>query len=500
MDSPLAQPQYRSGGLREIWGISWPMILAAMSNYFMTLVDRIILSKYSAEAFIAASGAHSFYWANTRAMMAFMIMTGVFIGQFNGARNFRRIGQVTWQAILVAFAYYIVLIPCALNAKIFLADTIEDIGAPYLAIMLLFLPFNLAGIGAIGSFFLGIGHTRIVPIVVLLSNVINIILGIFLIFGWGNPSEMGVLGAMQSFGLPWRWLEPILRGLGAIGLGSYPAMGARGAAYAAGISQVIAFIIFLFNFLRKPYRHRYHTHILVLSFDVMKKCLPLGVPNAANSILNSGGFAIVHQIVAKVCSAEDLFAFTVANSIYLFFWFFVDGLGKGMCTICANYIGKNQMRPVFSAARSVVKILIIFAGVTAIFMLLMPQWILHLFSDGEVSGRLRWVFFGAWVALTAETFRGILQNLLISGGDVRFTVFSNISCFWLVAFLPIFLFVYILRWGGALMCWQFFALDSCMRIIADSLRFTSEAWWRKAVRIAQFSRDVPRNLPDQSPR
>ncbi|MDR3317708.1 MAG: hypothetical protein LBS71_02800 [Puniceicoccales bacterium] len=486
MNSTPDKFRYKPGDLREIWIVSWPMILAAMSNYFMTLVDRIILSKYSAAAFVAASGAHPFYWANTRAMMAFMIMTGVFIGQFNGAHNYRQIGKVTWQAIFIAFAYYLVLIPCALHAKLFLADTIEDIGAPYLAIMLLFLPFNLAGFGAIGSFFLGIGRTRIVPIVVLLSNMINIILGLFLIFGWGEGTE-GVVGACQVLGIPEICVEPILKCLRVIGLGHCDGMGARGAAYATGIAQVIAFLIFLASFLQQSYRQRYHTHRPELSVKLMKKCLPLGIPNAINSILNSGGFAIVYQIIAKVCTEEDLLAFTIANSIYLFFWFFVDGLGKGLCTTCSNYIGSNRMQPIFNVAYAVVKLLLIFAGVTAIFMIIEPRWVIHLFSDATVTVRFRWVFFGAWVALIAESFRWMLQNILISGGDVRFTVISNVSCFWLAAFTPIYILVYCLRWGGALLCWQFFALDSCARILSDSLRLRSKTWRCKAMKSAQSS-------------
>jgi Na+-driven multidrug efflux pump len=150
--------------------------------------------------------------------------------------------------------------------------------------MLLFLPFNLAGFGAIGSFFLGIGRTQIVPVVVLLSNMINIILGLFLIFGWGEGSE-GVVGACRALGIPEICVEPILKCLRVIGIEHCDGMGARGAAYATGIAQVIAFLIFLASFLKQSYRQRYHTHRPGLSIKLMKKCLPLGITNAINSIV-----------------------------------------------------------------------------------------------------------------------------------------------------------------------------------------------------------------------
>jgi MATE family multidrug resistance protein len=453
--------QHESGSLREIWSLSWPMILAAMSNYFMTLADRIILSKYSTDAFIAAGFSHPFYWANTRAMMAFISVTSVFIGQSYGARNYRQIGKIVWQAIFIAFSYYIVLIPCALNAKVFLADTIEELGAPYLAITLLFLPFHLAGFGAIGAFFLGIGLTRIVPVVVLVSNLINILLDFLLIFG----------------------------------LYGFPELGIRGAAYATGIAQLVAFFIFLYKFLGRPYRHRYLTHVPRISPRLMKKCLPLGIPNAISSILNSGGLAIVSQIIAKVCSSDDALAFTIANSIYLFFWFFADGLGKGLCTICSNGIGRNEMQIIYDAARSIVKLLLIFAGCTGIFMIMEPRLMLHLFYQGGVTDiffeNFRWMLFVAWLSVVADAFRWMFQNVLIAADDVHFAVISNVSCFWLAAFTPIFIFVYVFRLGGALFCWECFILDSCSRITSDFFRIRSATWRKRAADVAKASRTKP---------
>jgi MATE family multidrug resistance protein len=450
--------RHESGSLREIWSISWPIILAAMTNYFMTLADRIVLSIYSKDAFVAVGFTHPFYWGNTRAMMAFISVTIVFIGKFYGARNYRQIRKIVWQTIFIAFAYYIVLIPCAWNAKVFLADKIEALGAPYLAITLLFLPFHLAGFGAIGAFFLGIGLTHIVLVVILISNLINILFNFLLIFG----------------------------------LYGFPELGIRGAAYATGISQLVAFLIFLCKFLGKPYRQRFLTHVPGFSLRLIKKCLPLGIPNAISSILNSGGFAIVSQMIAKVCSADEALAFTIANSIYLFFWFFADGLGKGLCTVCSNCIGRNEMHMIAHSFRSSVKLLLIFAGFTAIFMVINPNLTLRLFYRDEVTDlfflNFRWMLLAAWIAVVVDAFRWMLQNILIAADDIYFAVISNVSCFWIAAFVPIFLFVYVLRWWGAIFCWQCFVLDSCGRIILDFFRIRSETWKQKALEAAEFSR------------
>ena len=455
LSSITEQNSSKSGSLSELWKISWPMILAAMSNYFMTLADRMIVSKSSTDAFVAITNAHPILWMNIRAFMAFIIMTSVSIGQFNGAKNFLQIRKVVWQTVAIVFLYYIVLIPCALNAKIFLADTIEELGSQYLSISLLFLPFHLAGFGAIGAFFLGIGKTKIVPKIVLFSNLLNIGLDFILIFGCG----------------------PI------------PALGIKGAAYATGIADFISFVIFLCAFLRKEYRDKFQTHRPQFSFSILKRNLTIGLPNALNSLINAGGFALVTQIVAKCVSSEELLAFSIASAIFSFFWFPLDGLGKGVCTLCSNYLGQNKLNLIYKLGKSVVIALTIFTILTAIIMVIYPSFIVKLFYTEPITGEffkhVKWMLFWTWLALLAEGVRWMLQNTLIAANDVRYTVVSNILCFWVSAACPIIIFLYYCRVGGAVLCWQFFTVDPCCRAISNMTRLCSAKWKKKANAIAQ---------------
>ena len=100
-----------SGGLKEIWVISWPMMLATLSGYLMILIDRIILSKYSQNAFIAISSAQSWYWTISFSLMALISITEVFVGQYNGSKNYQEIRKVVWQMIWASFGAWIFLIP-----------------------------------------------------------------------------------------------------------------------------------------------------------------------------------------------------------------------------------------------------------------------------------------------------------------------------------------------------------------------------------------------------
>ena len=420
-----------------------------MSNYFMTLADRIILSFSSTEAFVAASSAHPILHMNSRAMTAFIVMSNVFIGQFHGAKNYLQISKVVWQTLLTSFLYYIILIPLACNARSFLATTVADLGTPYLSISLLFLPFYFAGFGAIGAFFIGIGQTKIVPAVTLISNLINIFLDIIFIPIWGI----------------------------------------RGAAYATGIAQIISFLIFLKSFWQTKYKVQFATHKPRFSLKIFKKIIVVGIPNALNSLINSGGVAVCTQIVAAVSLQEDLLAYSISSSIYAFFWFFLDGLGKGVCTMSANFLGKNQVNNIFKLAKAVILLVGLFALVTAVFMVIFPNVTLKPFHFQSVSPaflkNFHRMLFWTWLALVADGIRWMLQNTLIAANDVSFTVVSNITCFWLTAAIPVIIFVYHFRIGGAILCWQLFTLDPCCRIISNITRIRSERWQRKAQSISQ---------------
>ncbi|UPA28162.1 MAG: MATE family efflux transporter [Verrucomicrobiota bacterium] len=457
--------KYEPGSFAEIWTLAWPMVLAAMSNYLMSLVDRSFLGRYSTEAMVAATGAYTVYWTHVRTMMSFIAMATVIVSQCHGAHSYRQIGRIVWQVLYVAFGYYMVLIPCAIFSKDLLADAYSTLGAPYLSIILLTLPFHLAGYGAIGAFFLGIGRTRIVPVVMIISNVVNIVLDYLLILGHGGFPRLGIIGA---------------------GL-------------AMGIAQMVAFSIFLYLFLRRPFRRYYHTHVPIFCWPLMKRLFSSGTPNAINSLFNAGGLALVFQIVGKVCSPDAIVAFSVAHTIHLAFWSFTDGLGKGVCTICSNYIGNGQMWRLRKIIRPLLTLMGIFGAVTAIFMVIAPQLVLPIFdipnTSPEFFAVFRSVLFWAWVALVIDSVRWLTQNALISAGDALFTMFSNVGCFWGFSLLPISLMVYVYRCAGARFCWQCFATDAGIRIILNWLRFCSKRWRyhaRRSFRVSRMDRQMRR--------
>ena len=194
--------KYRSGSVPELFSIAWPMILSSAAGCLMIFGDRLVLAHYSQEAFNANVGTIPWYWTFLFTFLHIISIAEVFVGQFNGAREYHKIGPVVWQMVWASSALWVILIPIAIwGVSPMLAKNLETFGIPYLRISLLFLPVNCMAFGAMMSFFVGRGKTKIVPCITLITNVLNLLLDIWFVFGWGFIPEMGIKGAAWATGI-----------------------------------------------------------------------------------------------------------------------------------------------------------------------------------------------------------------------------------------------------------------------------------------------------------
>ena len=439
--------RHPQGSLQELWAISWPMMLSALAGHLMIITDRLLLSRYSQEAFVAATASQSWYWTFSLSLMALISITEVFVGGYNGSNQHSEIRKVVWQMLWASFLSWILLIPLTFATPLLLANNIQSLGGPYLQILFLFMPFYLAGFGAIGSFFVGRGKTRIIPIVLVTTNLLNIFLDLWFIFGW--------------------WFVP--------------SMGIAGAAYATGISQFLGFVFFLVLYFRKRNREAFATHKPHFSMKIMQRCFSIGAPNAFNAFVNLIGWSLIYQMLVAVTSQEQLFAYSIAHSVFVFFWFVLDGLGKGICTTCANSLGQKNYEMMGKTIGSIIKISLLFALATSIFMVFYPNLTIFLFANEPsyyLMDQSKNVLFWAWVAIFFECIWWGLQNMLVAAGDTRYTTLTNTSSFWLVSLLPIFYFVLGKGWNPSF-CWKILTIDLLVRITLLVNRYKSEKWKNK---------------------
>lgn len=441
--------RYRPGSLAELWAIAWPLILASFSGSCMTFIDRAILARYQTEAFVACSAAQPWFWTIEGVLLSFVIVTEIFIGRFNGACEYKKIGPVVWQMVIVSFITELFLFPIALNAHYLLADTVQSLALPYLQMLLLTLPFDIAAFGAIGAFFVGRGDTKKIPIILFICGGLNAILDIWFVFG---------------------------------GLG-IPSMGIIGAALATNIAHIFGFFVFLYLFLRKKYREKYAIGRFQWSWKFFKQCVNVGMPNAINCFCLMTGWSFCYQLLALHTSALMFTAYSIAFTIFNIMFFVMDGLGKGVGTLCSNFIGAKQPLLMHDVLKRACQLTFFFAIFFLIFLLFSNPMI-HFFSSEEfyenptfkkqMFAFLSWY----WVIFILDTLRFCVQYFMFALTKTKVVfIFNGIFCWGLIV-IPTYYFIVKLQWNPIIYL-QLSCLECFLLLVIFKLWFNKRKWLQK---------------------
>lgn len=243
------------GSLREIWAVSWPLMLSLSSTSLMNFADRLYLAHYSVAAMNAMAQASAFCFVFIAFPLTVCEITGVFTGRYNGQNMHGKIGTAIWQMLWVALFSWpaFMLISRLVSPHIFAEGSLE---ATYFVTSLDFSALQLATFALMG-FFLGTGRTKTITLSTVIANLINL-----------------ALAPLFIFGTPFT-----------------PALGIKGAAIATGLSLGFQTLFLLSLVLKKDNRHHYNTKPCGIRPTLIKEMLTLGVPagigRSAESVAHS---------------------------------------------------------------------------------------------------------------------------------------------------------------------------------------------------------------------
>ena len=152
--------EIKNGGIRELWRVSYPMMISFFSMMLMIFVDRLFLSWYSREALNACALAGTLAWGVILGWLTMASMSEVFVAQFNGAKQYKNVAKPVWQMIWLALASYIFYIPMAIwGTTIFYDFFSRPQEFLYFKTLMFFGPiFSL--VPALAGFYIGRGKTK----------------------------------------------------------------------------------------------------------------------------------------------------------------------------------------------------------------------------------------------------------------------------------------------------------------------------------------------------
>ena len=254
------------GSLRELWSLAGPLMLMTFSGYAMLFADRMILARYSVEAMNASAVAGMAYIAFMFSMLSLSLIAEVFVGQYNGAGQLKRIGEPVWQMLWFALMSTLMFVPAGLFlGEFFLSKPETAMGIPYYKCLMMFGP-AVPMVGALSAFHVGRGKTILVTMVAVFGNSMNIVMDYLFVFG----------------------VE-----------GYIPSMGLNGAALATGISQVMQVIPLFIIFILPKNREKFGTGDCRLKLKALWLCLKVGGPNATAHAIAILAWVFFNDLVAS---------------------------------------------------------------------------------------------------------------------------------------------------------------------------------------------------------
>jgi MATE family multidrug resistance protein len=420
----------------------------------MNFFDRIVLAKYDTNAMIAATTAANIAFVFQFGAMSIAMIAEVFVGQYNGAKQFKNVGKPVWQMIWFALLSALIMIPLGLFASsVFIPSTLAVDGEPYFKWIMIFGP-SYPLVGALSAFFVGRGQVKAVTLSVIFANILNLILVLTLVFG----------------------IENII-----------PALGAKGAAIATGLAETTVAVGLFCLFLSASNRKHYHTHLWQFDKAIFVKCLKLGFPNAIGHMAATAAWAGVLILLAER-GLDHVTVMSIGLSIWMLFSFITEGLQKGVTAIASNHIGAKRWDLVSKVLMSGLRLHFTLALILGIPLVLMPEFLVGFFIPMNDSATdvahlrelvelsCRWL----WLAFVFDGMAWVIDGILTAGGDTRFIMLMNSLGTWLFCIAPIYFFVVKME-GTPIMTLQWVTVFCLILFSSYYFRYKSKKWKKNSL-------------------
>ena len=405
----MSLTRHPPASLRELTAFSLPLMLTSLSFFSMIFIDRLFLAAYDLSAMTAAVNASIVGVSCLAGLCLIGSIAEVFVGRSYGAKEYGAIGAPVWQMLWMALFSALFFIPFS----IFGVETIFGVGreqeACYLRWMLLTGPISFA-YQPLAAFFIGRGNTRIIVRVAIATNVLNVILDYFLIFGIEG------------------WIAPL---------------GIEGAAFATCMGITFQSVIFLFFFMQRKHRKLFGTTNWKFNYPLFKECFLIGIPAGLSITIELMGWSLFYEMMRQL-GVDHMLLAGVFQSLLMLFFFFPEGLNKAVTAIVSNYIGERREQVIPKVMLSALSLILIPTMVALLFSPLAVQGMRMAFFNGEVSS-IDSLLLGGWISVILyicfEGIRATYMALLTSYKDTRYILLSGVISVVFFIFFPFFLFL-----------------------------------------------------------
>lgn len=428
-------------GYRNIWTISYPIVIAGITESIVEITDTIFLAHYGVTELAAIGLAGAIYSLALFLSLGLVDGIQIIIGRRVGQQQDAEIGRVFNQGLYLLVLSALLMIGLVkfavplVTEELFTSSDVHTAVDDYLQITsyaLLFQAVNLA----YSAFYVGISKTRVLIGAALVLALTNITLDYAMIFGNLGFAELGI----------------------------------EGAALASLIAEIATCLYLTLNTFIRRYSSRYG----LLRFGqwdawLTQKLLNLSLPISLEALLDLSKWMLLIVIIEQL-GEEVLASANIIFSCYALFLISVESFSETVCSMTSNLIGQKRRQDLGLLIQRTIKLSYLVVIPLLLITLLFPELILAIFTPDSVMIEhsllgLLVIVLATVVAVPAET----LYSAVAGTGDTRAILaiqvmvttatlaFAWYTALWLGLALEYILLAEVLGWGICLIAsWAWF--------------------------------------------
>ncbi len=439
------------GGAGELLTVAYPLILSTASNTVMQFINRVFLAHYSPDALAACVPGGLLAFIFGCFFIGTAIYTNAFVSRYHGKGKTASVSVAVWQGIWLGLTSGIILLAltplgfCIINHS-------GHAGSVIVLEKQYFFILNAGGVIAItntalSAFFTGRGKTKVPMAVNIAGNALCVLLSWLLIFG----------------------------------AGPLPALGIRGAGFAAVAGQLLMLALYL-KLIFSPYnRRRYRTARLVgLHKGMFFRLIKYGAPNGIGFFLDVASFGAFIFIIGGL-DKISLAASNIIASINMIAFMPVIGLGLAALTLVGKYIGMKKPDVSVRVSYNAAKLAALYTLGLGILFAAVPGLFVNIFGSGnsaeyaEILARSRPVMKVLAVFVFFDAIGMIFADVLRGAGDTRFQMLGGSAAAWLL-FVPGVWYITHRAGGELIHAWIWGGFYVFLLSVFFTLRFRSGLW------------------------
>ena len=256
-----------------------------------------------------------------------------------------------------------------------------------------------------------------------------------------------------------------------------PVMGAVGSGWSTAFARLYMASVLVGYLLWYDQKHRTELLRTPVEIDLprIRRLITLGLPAAIQFTLESGVFALVTALIARL-GAVPLASHQIALNTVAFTYMVPLGIASAAAVRVGQAIGRCDPKAAGDAGGTAIFLGAAFMTCASAALLLFPRWIARMYTPDETVIHSTILLLAAGAAF--QLFDGIqtvATGALRGAGDTRTPMFCHFTAYWIIG-LPLGAWLCFRRGWGAFGLWA--GLSLALILIGIVLLFA----WRRTVR------------------